>query len=190
MLEKPSQPPPVPPNSSVLEKPTQPPPSRPSSVGHPPPIGFNVLYNPVDASSDSPLPYPVTNEIPFMPCESNNPSNETNLNTNSTNELILSQQLKNSNKNNNHMTTSLTTSILSNASNSSSSSQEMLNSPNNTLTKASQKPVVPRRPGNLVAAHISKFQQKANNDVDLIDNCVTNNEPSVATKSPSEITSL
>lgn len=73
-------------------------------------------------------------------------------------------------------------SILSTTSSTTSLSQDQLSSPNNTLNKP-PKPALPRRPGNMVATHLNKFERRSEEEcIETIDD-----QPS---KSASEVTSL
>ena len=116
----------------ILEKPNHPPPSLPN---RPPPIGFNICINPTDMPATD-LPYPVT-------------TNSSNFKNSAS--LLSSASL------------STNCSASTSCASSSSSSQEMLNSlinnSNNTTNVKAPKPVVPRRPGSMIAAQINKFNR-------------------------------
>ncbi len=147
-----------------LEKPNHPPPSLPN---RPPPIGFNICLNPADMPATD-LPYPVTN-------------NSSNFNNSAS--LLSSSSL------------STNCSASTSCASSSSSSQEMLNSPINNNSSATNvkapKPVVPRRPGSMIAAQINKFNR---GEADFSDQQapIEETQPSTTNtlKVSSEITSL
>jgi len=144
-----------------IEKPSQPPPSLPN---RPPPIGFNITNEP----------------------------------TNEPKELDQQKIVNTSNSN-----------LLSSSSSSaSSSSQEMLNSVNSnhqqglvipglnssnvpviTVCKG-PKPAVPRRPGNMISAHINKFDQNIEGIAEVSNSPVKSTSSPVKNKISSEITSL
>lgn len=149
-----------------LEKPTQPPPSIPN---RPPPIGFNLsgiqlesnfnethLNNKLASNSNSTLLSSSTSSTVSS-------SSQEILNSTNTNN-------KNSCQNQNQLTTQGT------------NQTKNQNANQTTAPAKGPKPAVPRRPGNMIAAHIKQFDQS-------IENNSPQTPPSVP-KSSSEITSL
>jgi hypothetical protein len=172
-------------STSSLPKPNIPPPSIPNP--RPPSIGFNVSpsdttnnnnNNNNNMNQENVLPYPVNVVWPLFPILTNLESNSTsNLNPSSSSFSSASSSMAGSISTNN----SDATSPHSPDSNTGKSSNGVQKPP---------KPLVPRKPGNIIAQHINKFENGVTGQKldDLVDQVV--NLEDAQNKSSQEITFL